>query len=66
MFFAGLHGGDIEGRLQASQDRPSDKKFLKKAEKLSDYLPPGDRDVSKLSSNMEHAYFLAPEKLKFL
>lgn len=37
-----------------------------KAERVSNCLPPGDRDVSKLSNNMEHAYFLAPEKLRFL
>lgn len=61
-----MGGGDIESRLQASQNKQSNKKFLKKAEKLSNYLPLGDRDVSKLSSNMEHAYFLAPEKLRFL
>lgn len=37
-----------------------------KAERVSNCLPLRGRDVSKLSSNMEHAYFLAPEKLRFL
>lgn len=61
-----LHGGYIQSSFQSSQERQKDKQFLKKAERVSHCSPPGDRDVSKLSSNMEHAYFRAPEKLRFL
>lgn len=65
-FLAVLHGKYIQSRFRSCQERQKDKEFLKQAERLRNCLPPGDRDVSKLSSNMEHAHFLAPEKQRLL